>query len=60
MPFPSHPPSFDNSNKIFGGVHVMKLLLMQFSPASYYFFPLKSKYPPWQIVLKHPQTMFFP
>jgi hypothetical protein len=33
---------------------------MQFSPTSYYFIPLQSKYSPQHPVLKHPQFMFFP
>jgi hypothetical protein len=35
-------------------------LIMQFSPASYYFIPLRSKHSPQQPVLKHPQSMLFP
>jgi hypothetical protein len=32
----------------------MKLLIMQFSPVSYYFIPLGSKYPPQHPVLRPP------
>jgi hypothetical protein len=44
MPFPSHPPSYDHPNYILRRVRVMKLLIMQFSPASCHFIPLRSKY----------------
>jgi hypothetical protein len=33
---------------------------MQFSPTSYHFIPLRSKYSPQRPVLKHPQSMFLP
>jgi hypothetical protein len=32
---------------------------VQFSPASYYFIPLVSKYSPQHPVLKHPQSKLF-
>jgi hypothetical protein len=32
---------------------------MQFSPACYYFIPLRSKYSPQHPVLKHLQSVFF-
>jgi hypothetical protein len=35
----------------------MKLLIMQFSPTSYHFIPLRSKYSPQQPVLKYPQSV---
>jgi hypothetical protein len=44
MPRPSHPPWLDNSNYTWRKFQVMKLLIMQFSPASYHFIPLRSKY----------------
>jgi hypothetical protein len=37
-------------------LQVMKLLIMQSSPASRHFLPLRSKYSPWHSVLKHPQS----
>jgi hypothetical protein len=40
---PSHPPWLHDSNYIWQGVQVMKLLTVQFSSASYYFIPLGSK-----------------
>jgi hypothetical protein len=44
MPFPSHPPWFCYPNNISWGIQVTKLLIMQSSPASCHFFPLRSKY----------------
>jgi len=38
----------------------MKLLIMQVSPASHYFSPLRSKSFPQHPILKFPQFMFFP
>jgi hypothetical protein len=35
MPCPPHPPSFDQYNYTWRGVHVMKLLIMQFFPSMY-------------------------
>jgi hypothetical protein len=37
MPCPSHPNWLDHSNYIWQRVQVMKLLITQFSPTSYYF-----------------------
>jgi hypothetical protein len=34
MPCPSHPPWLDHSNYVWRGVHVMKPLVMQFSPVT--------------------------
>jgi hypothetical protein len=44
MPFPSDPLWLHHSNCIWRRVQVMKLLIMRFSPASYSFIPLGSKY----------------
>jgi hypothetical protein len=38
------PPGFDHPNNIWWSVQVMKLLIMQSSPASRHFLPLRSKY----------------
>jgi hypothetical protein len=38
----------------------MKLLIMQSSPASRHFLPLRSKYSPQHPFLTHPQSMFIP
>jgi hypothetical protein len=48
MPCPSHPPRLDLSDYTWQRVQVMKLLIMQFSPASCYFIPFWSKYSPQQ------------
>jgi hypothetical protein len=45
-PTSSHPPWLHYSNYIWQRVHIMKFLIMQFSPTSYYFFTLWSKYSP--------------
>jgi hypothetical protein len=41
---PSRRPWFDNANNIWWGLQIMKYVLMQFSPASCHFIPLRSKY----------------
>jgi hypothetical protein len=38
----------------------MKLLIMQSSPASRHFLPLRFKYSPQHPVLRHPQSLAFP
>jgi hypothetical protein len=43
MPCPSHPRHY-RYNFIWRGVKAMNLLVMQFSPVSYYFIPLGSKF----------------
>jgi hypothetical protein len=60
MPFPPHPPSVYHYNYTWRIVQVMKLVIMQLSPASYHFIPLRSKYSPQHPVLKHPPSMFLP
>jgi hypothetical protein len=44
MPCPSHLLWLGNSNYTWRKVQVMKLHVMQLSPASYYFIPLRSEY----------------
>jgi hypothetical protein len=39
---------------IWSGLQIVKLLITQYSPASYYLIPLRSKYSPQHPVLKHP------
>jgi hypothetical protein len=39
-------------------VQVMKLLITQFSPASYHFISSRSEYSPQRPVFKHPQSLF--
>jgi hypothetical protein len=46
MPRPTHPPWSDHPNTIWWRVQIMALLIMQFSPASRHFIPLRSKYFP--------------
>jgi hypothetical protein len=48
------------SKNTWRSVQVMKLLIMQSSPASHRFLPLRSKYSPQHPVLTHPQYMLFP
>jgi hypothetical protein len=38
----------------------MQLLIMQLSPTTRHFIPLRSKYSPKHPVLKYPKSMFFP
>jgi hypothetical protein len=46
MPHLSHPHRFDHPNNMCWTVQVMKFLIMQSSPVSHHFFPLRSKYFP--------------
>jgi hypothetical protein len=45
MPCPSQSSWFDDTNNIWSGVHIIKLLVMQFSSLPCYkaFFPLTTK-----------------
>jgi hypothetical protein len=54
-PSPSQPLSLDYSNFIWRRVHVMKFLITQFYPSSYYFILLVLQYSP---ALRHPQSEF--
>jgi hypothetical protein len=56
----SSPSWLDHSNYTWRRVQVTKLLIIQFSPTSYYLIPLRSKYSPQYPLLKHPQSMFLP
>jgi hypothetical protein len=60
MPRPPHSPWFDLPNNILWWVQIMKLQIVQFTPFSRCFIPLRSKYSPPHPVLKHPQSMLFP
>jgi hypothetical protein len=60
MPCPSHTLCLDRPNYILRRLNVMKVLIMQFSPISYHFIFLQSKYSPQHSVLKHSQSMFLP
>jgi hypothetical protein len=59
MPHPFHSPWFDRLNNMWLSAQIMKLLIMQSSPASCHFLPLRSKYSQHP-VLTHPQSIFFP
>jgi hypothetical protein len=56
MPRSSHPPWFDHLKNVWCSIQVVKLLIIQYSPASHPFSPLTSKYSPQHPVLKHPQS----
>jgi hypothetical protein len=45
---------------ILGEEYKLKLLIIQFSPPSDHVISLRSKYPPQDPVLKHPQSVFLP
>jgi hypothetical protein len=53
-----HPPWLDHYSYIWGRVRFMKLIIMQFSPASYYI-SLGSEYSPQHPVLRYPQSMTY-
>jgi len=55
-----HPNWFNHPNNTLLSVQVMKLLIMQPSPASHHFLTLRSEYPPQHPVLTHPQPKFLP
>jgi hypothetical protein len=59
MTRPSHPPPFDHPNNSGWSVQVMKLLIMQSSPASCHFLPTRSKHSPQHRVLKHPLPLMW-
>jgi hypothetical protein len=59
MSCPSHPPRLHQLNHFWLRLQVMKLLIMQFFSAPYYFVPLSSKYSPQHPILKQLQSMFF-
>jgi len=56
---PSNSPSFEHNNNIPWSWSLLKLHIMESSPASCHFLPLRSKYSPQHPVLRHPQSMFF-
>jgi hypothetical protein len=55
-----HSFSLVHSNHIWWILYVIKLLVMQFTPSSYYFIPLRSKYSPQYHFLKHFLFILFP
>jgi hypothetical protein len=52
---PTSSPWLHHSDYIWGRVQTMKLLIMQFSPTTCHFIPLRSKYSPQHLVLKRPR-----
>jgi hypothetical protein len=64
MPRPSHPPWFNDPNNIWWRVQNMELCVMQFSPWSRHFIPLRSKYSSKHAVPIQPKSVlllsFFP
>jgi hypothetical protein len=48
------------TQQIWWNTQVLKLLIMHSSPNSCHFLLLRSKYSPQNLVLKHPQSLFFP
>jgi hypothetical protein len=53
IPCTFHHPWRDHPNYFWRRVQVMKLLTVQFTPASYHFIPHRSKYSPQHRVLKY-------
>jgi hypothetical protein len=52
IPCSSHPPWLDHSNYTWRRIHIMKLLIMQFSRTSRHFTYLRSKYSPQHVLIK--------
>jgi len=59
MPHDSSPHSFQNyhPSKVWRGIQIMKLLIKQSCPPSYYLSSLRSEYPPRHPALKHAQPV---
>jgi hypothetical protein len=55
MTRPSHRPRFHHPDNIWWEVRITKILIMQYSSATYYFHPLRPRYLLQQPVLKHLQ-----
>jgi len=51
---------FDHPNNIWWAVHIIKLLIVQFSPLPCYLVPLRPKYSPQHHILKHPKPSSLP
>jgi len=56
MTRPFYSPSFDHASDIWRGGQIVKLFIMQFHPASFYFLPVRPKYLPQHAILEHPQA----
>ena len=57
---PYNHPCFHHSNNVWCAKRTMKLVTMQFSPASCYFHPFKSKYSTHHPALKHTESTVSP
>jgi len=57
IPRPYHLPWLDHPYTIWWSVHVMKLLIMQSSPAFCHLFPHRCKYSLQHPVLRHPKSV---
>jgi hypothetical protein len=53
LPISSLLTEYSNRNYILRNVQVMKLVIMQFSPTSRHFIPLRSRHSPQHTVLKY-------
>jgi hypothetical protein len=60
MPRPSHSSRFYHPNHFGWGVQIIKLLIMQFSLLPCHLVPLRPKFSPLHLSLKHPQPTFLP
>ena len=60
LPRPFHSSRFYHPNNIVQRVQIIKVLIMLFYPLPFYLFPLRTKYSPQHLILKHPQSTFFP
>jgi hypothetical protein len=54
----SRSSRFYHPNNIWWALQIIRLLIMQFPPLSYYFVLLRPKYSPQHLILKHPQPTF--
>jgi hypothetical protein len=54
---PSHSFQYYHPSKLWWGIQIMKLLIKQSCPPSYYLSSLRSEYPPRHPALKHAQPV---
>ena len=60
MPRPPHSPQFDHPNNNGWGVRSLSSSLCSFFPLPCYIAPLRPRYCPQHLILKHPQPTFLP
>jgi hypothetical protein len=60
MPRPFHSSRFHYTLNSGWGAQIFKFLIMKFSPFPCYLVPLRPKYSPQHLILKHPQLTFLP